>query len=94
MGLMMTGAPEEEMTTEEEGEAWMMDHAVVVMTPSPGNPLGDLVSRLASVTNNVTTNKVSQYFDTDSILNWIFTLGGHQHCNNETLLDMFKNLYV
>jgi len=38
----MTGAPEEEMTIEEEGEAWMMDHAVVVMTPSPGNPLGDL----------------------------------------------------
>lgn len=45
MGLMMTGAPEEEeMMTEEEGEEWMMGHVVVVMTPNPGSPWGDPVS--------------------------------------------------
>lgn len=41
---MMTGAPEEEeMMTEVEGEAWMMGHIVVVMTPNPGSPWADLV---------------------------------------------------
>lgn len=39
----MTGAPEEEMMTEVEGEAWMMGHVVVVMTPNPGSPWADLV---------------------------------------------------
>lgn len=41
MGPMMTGVPEE-MTTEVEGEAWMMDH-VVARTPNPGSLWGDLV---------------------------------------------------
>lgn len=40
---MMTGGPEEERMTEVEGEAWMMGHVVVVMTPNPGSPWADLV---------------------------------------------------
>lgn len=39
----MTGAPDEEMMTEVEGEAWMMGHVVVVRTPNPGSPWVDLV---------------------------------------------------
>lgn len=43
--LMMTGAPEEEeMMREVAGGAWTMG-AVVAMTPNPGNPQADLVSR-------------------------------------------------
>lgn len=44
---MTTGAPEEAMMTEVEGEEWMMGHVVVEAmmrtTPNPGSPWADLV---------------------------------------------------
>lgn len=50
---MMTGAPEEEeMMREVEGEAWMTGHVVVVMTPNPGSPSGDLVSLYQNLYQN------------------------------------------
>lgn len=49
----MTGAPEEEeMMREVEGEAWMTGHVVVVMTPNPGSPSGDLVSLYQNLYQN------------------------------------------
>lgn len=64
VALMMTGAQEEEMMKEVEGEGWMMGHVAAVTTPNPGSPWADLADgvrgrrheRIAGVLP-VTTNR-------------------------------------
>lgn len=65
---MMTGVPEE-MTTEVEGEAWMMDH-VVARTPNPGSLWGDLVCTMSDLVVRLNVGVFTQALQ--SSLNYFF----------------------